>query len=252
MAEWRLVIDNGRSVYWNMAIDEALLLLRENSEIPNTLRLYYFKPSSITIGYFQRVVDAVNLEYVQKTGIPFTRRVTGGGSVYHDEKGEITYSVVASLEDFPSDIIERYRAICMGLVYAIEYLGLKAEFKPINDVVVNGKKVSGSAQTRKKHAFLQHGTLMYNTDLSIVAKALKAPREKLRDHGVKSIRERVTTLSIELKHSIGRDEVLEALIRGFEKALNTHFYIEELSRKELELAEKLVDKYSSRGWIYRR
>ncbi|OYT40184.1 MAG: lipoate--protein ligase, partial [Desulfurococcales archaeon ex4484_58] len=145
--KWRLIIDRGRDPYWNMALDEALLVMRENNRIPNTIRLYYFSPSSITIGYFQEASEVVNLDYVVKNNILFTRRITGGGAVFHDENGEVTYSVTALLEDFPSDIIERYRVICNGLIYAINSFGLKAIFKPVNDILVNGKKISGSAQT---------------------------------------------------------------------------------------------------------
>jgi len=235
-----------------MAIDEALLYLRENGQIPNTIRLYWFKPSSITIGYFERVQDTVNLDYVLERNIPFTRRITGGGTVYHDENGEITYSVIASLSDFPSDPVERYRVICQALVYAIEEFGLQAEFKPVNDIVVRNRKVSGSAQTWRRSAFLQHGTLMYNTDIETLAHCLKPLREKLLAHGVSSIRERVTTLSIELGKRIEREEVLDALIKGFKKALHINPVLDSLTPRELELASKLREKYASREWIYRK
>jgi len=250
--KWRLILDVGRDPFWNMALDEAVLLLREAGRSPDTVRLYYFKPSSVTIGYFQRVSDAVNLEYVTSHGIPFTRRITGGGAVYHDENGEITYSVVASLEHFPRDVIERYRAVCQALIYALEELGLKAEFKPVNDVVVNNKKISGSAQTWRKQAFLQHGTLMYATDLDALEKSLKPMREKLEAHGVKSIRERVTTASIELNRVVTRVEVVNALITGFKRALGVELEPGGFTEEELELAAKLREKYASREWIYKK
>ncbi len=248
---WRLVYSRG-DVYWNMAMDEAMLLLRERNVIPNTLRLYVIEPSAVTIGYFQKVYDAVNMDYLLEKNIPFTRRITGGGSVYHDSSGEATYSIVANIDDISNDIMESYRIICMGLVYAIKDLGLNAEFKPINDVVVNGKKVSGSAQTRKKNTLLQHGTLMYNTDLDTLAKVLKAPREKLLAHRVGSIRERVTTLSIELGHRIYLKDVLERLVNGFSKALGVEFTVSNHSTEELSLANMLYRKYIGSSWIYKR
>lgn len=252
MVLWRLIIDEGRDPYMNMAIDEAMLILRERGDIPNTVRIYWFKPSSVTIGYFQKVKDSVNEEYLVEKGIPFTRRITGGGSVYHDENGELVYAIVASLRDFPSDPIERYRTICMGIVYGVEKFGLKAEFKPINDVVVNNKKVSGSAQTWRKNAFLQHGTFMYATDLEALASCLKAPKEKLVSHGAASIRDRVTTVSLELGRVVSREEAVEALVQGFTKALNVNFFKDNLSERELELARGIYGKYSSKEWIYRR
>jgi len=249
---WRLIVDEPRDPYWNMAFDEALLLLREDDLIPNTLRLYVFKPSSVTIGYFQRVVDVVNIDYVLSHNIPFTRRITGGGAVYHDEFGEITYSVVASLNDFPTDVVERYHRVCMGLIYALKSFGLNPVYKPINDIVVNDRKISGSAQTWRRRSFLQHGTLMYNTNLDELSNSLKPLREKLMAHGVSSIRDRVTTLSIALGKEVDRDEVLEALINGFSKAFETRFVEEEMSGLEKKLVEKLLEKYRSREWIYRK
>jgi len=251
MKKWRLIINEG-DVYWNMAIDEAMLLLKDKGEIPNTLRLYVFNPSAVTIGYFQRVNDAVNLGFLNENRIPFTRRITGGGSVYHDVNGEITYSVVASIGDVAIDVLKSYEIICKGLVYAIEKFGLKAQFVPINDVVVNGKKISGSAQSQKKVALLQHGTLMYNTGLITLASTLEAPKEKLASHGVKSILERVTTLSRELGRTVSKEETIEALIEGFSKALNAEFEREELTEKEVKLADELVEKYKSKEWIFKR
>lgn len=249
---WRLIIDQG-DVYWNMALDEAMLLLREEDKIPNTLRLYVFDPSAVTFGYHQKVEDAVDEEYLVKRKIGFTRRITGGGSVYHDKLGEVTYSVVAAIDDISQEIRECYELICRGLVYAIEELGLEAEFKPVNDVLVSNKKVSGSAQARKKNALLQHGTLMYDTDLEELVRCLKAPKEKLDSHKVRSIRERVTTLSLELRRKVTRDEVMKAMIGGFRKALGIRdLKSSEYSPEELKLAQRLKQKYMSREWVYKR
>jgi len=247
----RAIIDlEGRDVYWQMAIDEAMLNLRSRGLVPNTLRIYRFKPSAVTIGYFQRIKDAVNLDFLREAGIQYTRRITGGGSVYHDTNGELTYSVVLPVEGALTDVLESYRVICSGLVYALERLGVKAEFAPINDVVVQGRKISGSAQTRRAGHLLQHGTLMYATDLDTLEKALVAPREKLESKGVKSIKERVITL----KHVLGEVDIealVKALLEGFSKALNAEIVLDELSDKELEEASRIVEKYKSHEWIFK-
>lgn len=248
---WRLVIGKG-DVYWNMAVDEAMLVLHEKGLIPNTLRIYIMKPSGVTFGYFQRIEDAINLEFLRSRNMDYTRRITGGGAVYHDMNGEITYSVVAKIDNISWDILESYKIICQGIVYAIEEFGLKAEYRPINDVLVNGKKISGSAQARKKQSLLQHGTLMYNTDLNILSNAIKIPREKMLAHGIKSIRERVTTLSIELGYNPGYKRVIKALINGFKKALNIEFERRKLTPMEIMYAKKLVRKYRSKEWIFKR
>ena len=181
------------------------------------------------------------------------RRITGGSSVYHDANGEVTYAVVASEKLFPRDVAESFAVICRGIVYALRELGLKAELAPINDVVVGKKKISGSAQVRREGALLQHGTLLYNTDLEILARVLRAPKAKLASHGVKSIYERVTTVSRELGRKVSREEVIEALKKGFSKALNITLTEGELTEKELKLATRLRDeRYSREEWLFKR
>jgi len=248
---WRLIVD-AHDVFWNMAMDEAMLLLRNRGVIPSTVRLYVIKPSAVTIGYFQKIKEAVDLEYITTNNIPVARRITGGGSVYHDEAGEVTYCVVADTSEFPGDVEDSYRRICGVLVRAIGKFGVKAEFKPVNDIIINGRKISGSAQARKGRALMQHGTLMYNTDIEVLANVLKAPKEKLKAHGVKSILERVTTLSKELGRKVERDEVIKALIESFEEELDIRLVKGSYVEEEVKLAGRLLEKYRSREWLYRR
>jgi len=248
----RVVLDlEGRDVYWQMAIDEALLTLRSRGEIDDTLRIYRFKPSAVTIGYFQKIREAVNLEFLDENGIQYTRRITGGGSVYHDTSGELTYSIVLSIRGVLTDVLESYRVICNSLVYALRKLGVSADFIPINDIVVHGKKISGSAQTRRAGFLLQHGTLMYATDLNILEKALIAPREKLESKGVKSIRDRVITLR-DIIGEVDVNVLVEYLVEGFSKTLSAEIYYDELSERELRVASELVSKYKSFEWVFKR
>jgi len=251
MVVWRLIPFIRVDGYLQMAIDESILIHRCEGKIPNTVRFYQFSPSAVTIGYFQSIFEEVYLDYCLSNGIDVVRRITGGGAVFHDENGEITYSVVASVNDVPRDIIDCYGFICGGLIYALESFGLKGEFKPLNDVVVYGKKISGSAQTRRREAILQHGTFMYSTDIQKLVNSLKIVPEKLKDKGVQALEERVITLSKALGRSVCRDEVLQALINGFKRALNVDFVISDLTESEWELAKKLArEKYSCRDWNY--
>ncbi len=253
MGYWRLLKNICGNGFYNMAVDEAILICRLKGVSPNTIRLYWFIPSCVTIGYFQSVEEEVNFDQIKALEVDLTRRITGGGAVFHDSEGEVTYSVVAGRDSgIPQNIMESYEYICRGLVYACEKLGLKAVFSPVNDVLVNGRKVSGSAQTRRKNVLLQHGTLMYRTDLNKILKVLRIPAEKIRDKGVKSIRERVTTLSLELGRKISREEVLDAMIMGFEEALNADVEVGGLSSEEEKLVNELMGKYSSREWVFKR
>ncbi len=235
-----------------MAIDEAIMRARIEGRVPDTVRLYVFRPSSITIGRFQSVRHDVNLEKCRELGIPVVRRITGGGSVFHDEFGEITYSVVAGEELHPAlkNVESSYRYLAGPLVDALNELGLEAGFSGLNDIVANGKKISGSAQTRRKGVILQHGTFMYSTRLDVLVSVLRASKVKLKDKGVKSIWERVTTVERE-GIKLSRDEAYELLMRKFFET----FPLEEgkLTDYELELAERLVEeRYGNDEWNYAR
>ena len=244
----RLIIDDG-DPHYQMALDEALLTLRSLNVIPDTLRLYVFNPSGITIGYFQSLRRAVNVEKAKELNIPIVRRITGGGSVYHDANGEITYSIVSTLERLPKDVAKSYEFITKGIVYAAEYLGVEAKFIPINDVVIGGKKFSGQAQIRRRNTILQHGTFMYASDLDLLASVLRVPKIKLKAKKVPSIRERVTTVSEALGRRVSREEAIEALKYGFSRALNAELYEDSLRPEEIELAKNLIWKYKSREWL---
>ena len=94
-----------------MALDEALLEGVRRGVSPPTLRLYAFTPSAVTMGRFQRAAEVVDLELADKLGVPVVRRITGGGAVYHDEFGEVTYSVMAPVDLFPGSILDSYRTV---------------------------------------------------------------------------------------------------------------------------------------------
>ncbi len=233
-----------------MAVDEAILRARMKGKVPDTVRLYAFSPSSVTIGRFQSVLHDVNIEEARKLGIPVVRRITGGGSVFHDEFGEITYSVIIGQDFHPSlgSIESSYRYLAGPLLDALKELGLNAGFSGLNDISVNGKKISGSAQTRRKGIILQHGTFMYATRVEVLGRVLRASKEKLRDKKVSSIWGRVTTLKEE-GIKLSRWKAYELLKEKFDVA----FGLEEgeLTEEELELAEKLIEeRYGNPEWNF--
>ncbi len=248
---FRLILSEGDAAT-NMAIDETLLILRALDVIPDTIRLYVFKPSAVTIGYFQSVAESVNLDYLREKGIAFVRRPTGGGSVYHDSGGEVTYSVVVKESLVPDDYVESFKLLASGVVEAARLLGVPAEFRPINDIVVDGRKFSGQAQVRRLGAVLQHGTVMYDTNLEVLASTLRAPGPKLAVKGVKSIRERVITLSEYLGRKLTKEEVIKALIEGFRRGLGADLVKSQLTPYEVSLARSLRWKYVSREWNFMR
>ncbi len=243
--KFRLLLHDYENAYKNMAIDEALL----NSGIP-TLRLYKWKPSAISIGYFQSMEEEVNIEACHRNGIDVVRRITGGGAVYHDSIGEITYSIVLPAAMFPS-ILESYKAIGRCLINGLERIGLKAEYAGINDIVVNGKKISGSAQTRRHGIILQHGTILLKVNVKKMFSLLKVTEKKIMDKEIKKVEERVTSIEKEIG-KVNEEEIKETIIKGFQIGLNAELEEGELNEKEIEAATQLVKKYESREWNFKR
>lgn len=252
---WRLLGFGAYDAYTNMAIDEALLTLRSKGRSPNTIRFYRWKPSAVSIGYFQILEQEVNVDSCHRRGIDIIRRMTGGGAVYHDYEGEVTYSIIVDQENpkIPDDILKSYEVVCKGIVLGLERLGIRAEFKPINDIVANGRKISGNAQTRRLGVVVQHGTVLVRTDVKTMFDVLKVSEEKVSDKMIRSVEERVTSIERELGRDVGFNEVFEALKHGFSKALDVKLVEGTLDEAESELMARLRDgKYMTRMWNFDR
>jgi len=250
--EWRLLPLRIDDAFTSMAIDEALLKLNAEGKSPNTIRFWRWLPSTVSIGCFQSVEREVDLGVARKYGVDVVRRITGGGAVFHDHDGELTYSVVCRQGDVPADIIESYKLICGGLVHGFQRLGLSAEFKPVNDVQVNGKKISGSAQTRRWGSVLQHGTVLISPDVRKMFELLKVSPEKISDKFIASVFERVTTVERELGRKPSFEEVRDAMRAGFEASFGVELVESELTDGEKKFVVELRPKYASDGWLRRR
>jgi len=249
----RFILDlAGRPPWWQMALDEALLELVSRGSSEPVLRVYVFSPSSVTIGYFQSVEEAVDLGEAERRGVPVVRRFTGGGSVYHSEGGEVTYSIALPAVGALSNIAESYRVLCGAVARALRLLGVDAVYREPNDVEVGGRKVSGNAQARRRGALLQHGTVLLDADYEAMEALLRVPGVKLRSHGAGSLRERVVGLSEVLGRRVSAPEVALALRRAFAEALAVEVVDSWYTVEEVEEAWRLVGKYRSREWLLRR
>ena len=259
MKTWRLLNIETHNAFINMAVDEAILTARVQKLVPNTLRLFCWKPSAVSIGRFQKIENEVQLENCKAHGVDVVRRITGGGAVYHDSEGEITYSVVAAKDDLEAkDIGEVYAKIYGGLAEALKILGINADFnkgdaKNCPNMTVKGKKISGSAQSHKGGCFLQHGTVLLDVDLEKMFTFLRVPWAKTCMEIVCIAKDKITSIKKELGRNISVKEVAQALVEGFQKALNIELVNGELTSYERELAEKLCNwKYATREWNFER
>ena len=255
MALWRVLRTGYSSAAMNMAIDQAVMEARREGRVHNTLRVYQWEPSAVSIGYFQGIEEEVDLNACKKHGVDVVRRLTGAGAVFHDKKGEVTYSIIFGEGDveLPGPVKDSYPILCSGIVDGLERLGIEAGFRPINDIVVGEKKISGSAQTRRWGCILQHGTLLYDVDPRLMFTLLRVPNEKIRDKMIAAVEERVTSVRHETGGIVSIQEVEEALIEGFANVLDMDVSSEDLSPGEMERAEELArNVYASREWNFRR
>ena len=269
--EWRLVREEARPGPLNMALDE---IAAETAAAggPRTVRVYRWSPSTLSLGYGQDS-DTVDWAHCEDAGVDVTRRQTGGGGIYHDEFGDISYSVVAPADELPGDLLESYHLLCTPVLDAFRRMGVDADFAederpaiyppacylralhPAHDVVVSdgagededaadARKVSGNAQYRRRDAVIQHGSLTYAA----------RPEEHLSvfaDPGVsaETFAERVT--GVDEHADISRAEAVEAV----ESALADWVDATEGSWTDDELArahERAREKYESDEWVRRR
>jgi lipoate---protein ligase len=243
--EIRLLRTGHKNAYWNMALDEVLMksVAKSTTGSP-TLRLYGWDPLAVSIGYFQSVEQEVNTEICKKTGVDLVRRVTGGGAVLHDS--ELTYSFIT--RKYPKNILESYRLICDPVISCLVNLGFnEPRFVPLNDVLVDGKKVSGNAQTRKDGILLQHGTILLDVDLDKMFSVLKIPKQKIHDKMINNVKQRVRGLNKTF------EETSSALERAFSMKFASKLVVDKITLQECRDSQMLIEtKYGTRGWNWRR
>lgn len=258
MNVWRLLKLETHDAFTNMAIDEAVMNARIEGLITDTLRFYRWKPSAVSVGKFQGVENEVQMENCKHQGIDVVRRITGGGTVYHDAQDEITYSVVAGKESLKAnDIADVYARIYTGLSEALAILDIAADFnegtaKACPNLTVNGKKISGSAQCHRHGVVLQHGTILANINLEKMFTYIRVPWAKSCTQIVSIAKHKITSLYDELGRNVSTAVINSALIEGFQKALKIELVESELIPRERELAERLCrEKYATEDWNLR-
>lgn len=224
-----------------MGVDQALMTTAEDSV--SVLRLYGWKPSAVSIGYFQSLEEEVNVKECKKAGIDIVRRLTGGGAVLHEN--ELTYSFIT--KNYPTNIMESYRLICEPVVMCLKNLGLDAKFSPLNDIIIGDKKVSGNAQTRRNNTLLQHGTILLDVDVEKMFSVLKVPSEKIKDKMIQDVKARV----MGLKKTY--DEVAQGLRDSFSQKFQSEIFCDDIkSDEEIEARILAKYKYGSDEWNYKR
>jgi lipoate-protein ligase A len=195
----------------NLAIEEYAV---KHLDINETYLLFYVNQPSIIIGKNQNTFEEINVDFVRENDIIVVRRLSGGGAVYHD-LGNLNFSFITKNE---GDNFHNFRKFTEPVVRALHKLGVPAELSGRNDILVQGRKISGNAQFTTRGRMFSHGTLMLNTNLEDVVAALNVKAEKIESKGIKSIRSRVANISEFLDKPLSMDEfkrlLLESIFEG--------------------------------------
>lgn len=235
MEKYFLITHDNNNPYFNIASEEYLLKEKDGF-------YYYFwiNEPSVIIGTNQNTLAEVNLSYVEDKGIKVVRRLTGGGAVYHD-LNNLCYTVIAPYNENE----DNYKKFTAPLIEYLNELGVNAEFSGRNDITVNGLKISGNAQTVYKDRIMHHGTLLFNTDVSVLSGALKPNKLKTESKGIKSIRARVTNIIEWLPKKMDVNTFKKGLIEKFSKIAEEYCF----SNSDLDRINQLKEeKYSTFDW----
>ncbi|KIT96762.1 lipoate--protein ligase family protein [Staphylococcus aureus] len=272
---WNFINTGSKDPYYNMAMDEALLNFVSRGEIDPVIRFYTWNPATLSIGYFQRLQKEIDIDKVKEKGFGLVRRQTGGRGVLHDK--ELTYSVIVpeSHPNMPSTVTEAYRVISQGLLEGFKNLGFDTYFavpktpeerqklkQPRSSVcfdapswyelVVEGRKIAGSAQTRQKGVILQHGSILQDIDIDELFDMFIYKNHRLKLKMKEAFVEKAVAINDISDEHITISQMEEAFEKGFKKGLNIELKPLELTEAQLAEVEELTEKYRSDEWMFRK
>ncbi|GAB2533412.1 lipoate--protein ligase [Gracilibacillus alcaliphilus] len=192
--------------YINLAIEEYVL---KHFGEEDTYLLFYINGPSIIIGKNQNTIEEINTDYVEAEGIKVVRRLSGGGAVYHDE-GNLNFSFITKDD---GDSFHNFAKFTEPVVESLRKLGVPAELKGRNDLVADGRKISGNAQFTTRGRMFSHGTLMYDSEIENVVRSLNVKTEKIQSKGIKSIRSRVANISEFMEEKLSMEAFKEHILK---------------------------------------
>jgi lipoate-protein ligase A len=250
-----------------MAMDEAIFRVNQRKDSLPTLRIYRWCPPSISLGYFQKTRDEVDVAACSRYHVDIVRRPTGGKAVLHEN--DLTYAVIAKEHNplFTPDILGTYRIISGCIADSLSELGIYAEMSVDSrtsgddslkavcfsspshfELLVNKRKICGSAQVRSRGVFLQHGSILLDFD-PVKTCALLAPRDGDRERQIEKLRESITSVYEQTGAEISVEKICHILQRGFEKKLGIELVEGRLTGEEEALMTRLIkDKYTNNTW----
>ncbi|MCH8566712.1 MAG: lipoate--protein ligase [Balneolales bacterium] len=229
----------------NLALEEYAL---KNFKAGQDFLLFYINEPSIIIGRNQNTLEEINHEYVEEHGIHVVRRMSGGGAVYHD-LGNLNFSFIT---DYDMKSLNNFAKFTGPVIEVLKSMGIEAELSGRNDIIANGRKISGNAQYSTTKRMFSHGTLLFDTELGEVANALNVKMSKIQSKGHKSVRSRVANISEFLTEPMTTAAFRERLLKGLYNE-RADFETYKLTPADWEKVYALRDeKYGNWNWNYGR
>ncbi len=234
---------NNSDPFINLAIEDHLLRFSDK-----TFLFVYINSPSVIVGRNQNIYEEVNVKFASDNDIKIVRRISGGGAVYHD-KGNLSYSIIS---DYKRELYNNYKKFSQPAILLLQKLNLNAALNERNDIVLNGKKISGVAQFTSRNRMITHGTLLFNTQLSTLRRVLEVKQDEFVSKSTKSKRSSVINIADELQKEISVDEFKDMLIEEF-----SDFYggIAEFNFGDdewVKVKESAKEKFKNWNWIYER
>ena len=228
----------------NLAIEEYVLKTMDVDK--DSFLLFYINEPSIIIGKNQNTVEEIDTEYVDANGIHVVRRLSGGGAVYHD-LGNLNFSFIAKDD---GESFRNFKKFTEPVIEALTEMGVKAELLGRNDILVDGRKISGNAQFATNGRMFSHGTLMFDTEIEGVVSALKVRKDKIESKGIKSIRSRVANISEYLKEPMTIEQFRMAILKSIFGGEEKIQYAELTEEDWAKIHELSAERYANWDWNY--
>lgn len=226
----------------NLAIEEYAL---KNLDIDESYLLFYINEPSIIIGKNQNTIEEINTDYVEKQGLHVVRRLSGGGAVYHD-LGNLNFSFITKDD---GDSFHNFKKFTEPVIEALNKLGVKAELSGRNDILAEGRKISGNAQFSTRGRMFSHGTLLFDSEMENVVSALRVKKDKIESKGIKSIRSRVANISEFLEEKLTIEEFRSTLLKYIFNDSDVEEYV--LTDEDWDRIHALSkERYQNWEWNY--